>query len=162
MIRSRRRVYKYCKEINSVDNVKKIERLDLSDNLKWEDFFHAVKKSVSNDRFAMNNPGLIAFWTRLGKSVYYLEENDAYIIADFNGENLFIKQIIADHKVPLDVVISSFGNGVKNVALGFTPYDVAEYSAAEFKLDDCTLFILGKDLEIIENEKLMFPILSHA
>jgi hypothetical protein len=32
----------------------------------------------------------------------------------------------------------------------------------EYHKEDCTLFILGKDLEIIENKKLIFPTLSHA
>ncbi len=154
--------YQYSKDIYSINNVKKIQQVDMSDKVKWEDFFNTVNNSVSNDRFTMDNPGLIAFWTRWSSSVYYLVEDDTYIIADVKGDNLFIKQIIANHKVNLETVISSFGNDIKKVILGFTPYDVAGYTIDEYHEEDCTLFILGKDLESIENKKLIFPILSYA
>ncbi|ENK1243827.1 GNAT family N-acetyltransferase [Clostridium botulinum] len=154
--------YQYSKDIYSINNVKKIQQVDMSDKVKWEDFFNTVNNSVSNDRFTMDNPGLIAFWTRWSSSVYYLVEDDTYIIADVKGDNLFIKQIIANHKVNLETVISSFGNDIKKVILGFTPYDVAGYTIDEYQEEDCTLFILGKDLESIENKKLIFPILSYA
>lgn len=154
--------YQYSKEVNLSDKPNKAERLDLSDNLRWDDFFSTVKNSVTNDRFTMDNPGLIAFWTKLGYSVYYLGEKDAYIIAFVDGENLFLNQIIAKHKVNLEDVISSFGSDIKKVKLGFTPNTKNGYNIEEYHKEDCTLFILGKDLEIIEREKLMFPILSHA
>lgn len=154
--------YQYSKDVYSINNIKKIQQVDISDKVKWEDFFNTVSNSISNDRFTMNNIGLIAFWTRWSNSVYYLAEENTYIIADVKGENLFIKQIIASHKVNLETVINSFGDSIKKVTLGFTPYDATGYNYDEYQHDDCTLFILGKDLERIENNKLMFPTLSHA
>lgn len=154
--------YQYSKDVYSIKNIKKIQQVDISDKVNWEDFFNTVNNCVSNDRFTMNNPGLVAFWTRWSSSVYYLAEEDTYIVADVKGENLFIKQIIASHKVNLETVIDSFGNDIKRVTLGFTPYDATGYTIDEYYEEDCTLFILGKDLESIENKKLIFPILSHA
>ena len=78
------------------------------------------------------------------------------------GENLCINQIIASHKVNLETVISSFGSEIKKVTLGFTPYDENGFTVEELYKEDCTLFVLGKDLENIENKKLIFPDLSHA
>jgi len=158
----RSKEYQYSKDVYSINNIKKIQQVDMSDKVKWEDFFNTVSNSVSNDRFTMNNLGLISFWTRWSSSVYYLAEEDTYIIADIKGENLFIKQIIASHKVNLETVINSFGNDIKKVTLGFTPYDANGYIMYEYHEEDCTLFILGKDLENIENKKLIFPTLSHA
>jgi GNAT superfamily N-acetyltransferase len=154
--------YQYSKDIYSINNVKKIQNANMSDEVKWNDFFNTVRNSISNDRFTMNNPGLIAFWTRWNDCVYYLAEQEAYIIADVKDDNLYIKQIISSHKVDLEEVISSFGDGIKKVTLGFTPYDVTGYTINEHHEDDCTLFSLGKDLECIETKKLMFPTLSHA
>jgi hypothetical protein len=134
----------------------------MSDKVKWEKFFNTARNSVNNHRFTMNNLGLIAFWTRWSSSLYYLADEDAYIIADVKGEKLFVKQIIASHKVNLETVINSFGNDIKKVTLGFTPYDATGYTIDEYQGADCTLFILGKDLESIENKKLIFPTLSHA
>lgn len=159
---TRSKEYQYIKDVYSINNIKKIQQVDMSDKVKWEDFFNTVSNSVSNDRFTMNNLGLIAFWTRWSSSVYYLAEEDTYIIADVKGENLFIKQIIASHKVNLETVINSFGNDIKKVTLGFTPYDATGYTLDEYHKEDCTLFILGKDLDSIENNKLIFPTLSHA
>lgn len=158
----RSKEYQYSKDVYSINNIKKIQQVDMSDKVKSKAFFNTVSNSISNDRFTMNNLGLIAFWTIWSSSVYYLAEEDAYIIADAEGENLFIKQIIAGHKVNLETVINSFGNDIKNVRLGFTPYDAAGYIIDEYHEEDCTLFILGKDLENIENKKLIFPTLSHA
>lgn len=154
--------YQYSKDIYSINNAKRIKQVNISDKAKWEDFMSTVNNSVSNDRFTMNNPGLIAFWTRWSSSVYYLAEENTYVIADVKGEKLFIKQIIANHKVNLETVISSFGSEIKKVTLGFTPYDGNGYKVDEFHEEDCTLFILGNDLENIENKKLIFPTLSHA
>lgn len=154
--------YQYSKDIYPINSVKKIEQINMDDKANWNDFFSTVKNSISNDRFTMNNPELIAFHTKWSNSVYYLAEEDTYIIAEINGENLFIKQIIASHKVNLETIISSFGSEIKKVTLGFTPYDGNGYAVDELHKEDSTLFILGIDLENIENKKLMFPTLSHA
>lgn len=154
--------YQYSKNICSVDNVNKAEHVDISDKENLRRFLEAVENSTSNDRFTMDNVGLIAFWTIGSKLVYYLPEEDAYIIASVKDKNVFIHQIIADHKVSLEKAISSFGSGIKNVTLGFTPYECCGYDVKELHEEDTTLFILGKDLENIERQKLMFPTLSHA
>lgn len=158
----RSKEFQYSKDVYLKNNIKKIQKVDMSDKVNWRDFLSTVSSSVSNDRFTMNNPGLIAFWTRWSSSVYYLAEEDTYIIADVKGENLFIKQIIASHKVNLETVINSFENDIKKVTLGFTPYDAVGYTIDEYHKEDCSLFILGKNLESIENKKLIFPTLSHA
>lgn len=157
--------YQYSKEVYSLNNVKKIEHIDMEDKANWTKLFDAAKNCVSNSRFFMeNNLGLITFWTTGSRSgsVYYLQEEEAYIIAKAKEEKLFIHQIIASHKVNLETVISSFGSEIKKVTLGFTPYNEAGYTREELQEEDCTLFVLGKDLENIERKKLMFPTLSHA
>ena len=156
--------YKYSKRIYSISNEAKAEHIDMSDKANREFVLDAIENSVSNDRLTMDNIDLIAFWITGDKndSVYYLPEEKAYIIADVNEETLFIHQIIADHKVDLENVIHSFGSKIQKVTLGFTPYDEHGYSVEEFHEEDCTFFILGKDLENIEKKKLRFPTLSHA
>ena len=154
--------YQYSKVISPVDNVRKVEHIDMNDKTNQKNFFDAVEKSVENDRFTMNNEGLIAFWTVGSKLVYYLAEENAYIIARVKEGDLFIHQIAADHRVSLEKIISSFGSEIKKVTLGFTPYDKGGYTINELHERDSTLFILGKDLKSIEKKKLMFPTLSHA
>lgn len=156
--------YQYSKQVCSINNKKEVLRIDMSDKANWGDFFDTVKNSISNDRFTMDNLGLIAFWTTgyLNDKVYYLPNEYSYIIADVKKDNLFIYQIISAHKINIDKIISSFGSEIKKVTLGFTPYCSDGYIVEELHEDDCTLFILGKELENIERKKLTFPTLSHA
>jgi len=48
------------------------------------------------------------------------------------------------------------------VGLGYTPVHKEEYLGREHKEEDCTMFIIGEDLTCMEEEKMMFPVLSHA
>lgn len=156
--------YQYSKSIDSISNINKIKRVDMSDKTNWKGLFDTAKNSASNDRFTMDNLGILAFYVTgfMNESVYYTDEQDAYIIADVEEKDLFIHQVIARHKVDLEKVISSFGSGIKNVTLGFTPNDANGYNIEELHIKNCTLFILGKDLESIANKRLIFPTLSHA
>lgn len=156
--------YQYSKTIYSANNENTIQHVNMDDKANWSKLLDAVKCSMVNDRLVMDNPELFAFWTTgcLRNNVYYLAEEDIYIIADVKEDNLFIYQTVANHKINLEKIISSFGCGIKEVTLGFTPYESNGYSVEELHEEDCTLFILGKDLEHIEKKKLMFPVLSHA
>lgn len=157
--------YQYSKNVDFMNGIKKIEHIDMTDKRSRESLIKAVDESVSNGRFTVDNPDLIAFWVTGWRSdlVYYLPEGDTYVIAEVKEKNVFIHQIIANHnRVNLDIVISSFGSGTKKVILGFTPYVTNGFKEEELHEGDCTLFILGKDLQNIENKKIMFPTLSHA
>lgn len=95
----------------------------------------------------------------VGRKGAFGELLKAYVIAETDEENLFIHNVFADSQIELDEIISSFGDGIKNVTLGFVPKDVSGYEVKELKEDDTTLFVSGFSLE---NKKLMFPTLSHA
>ena len=53
--------------------------------------------------------------------IYYIKEQDVYVIAEIDGQSLFIHDIIADHIIDLDSVFQAFGSDIKKVTLGFTP-----------------------------------------
>jgi hypothetical protein len=127
-------------------------------------FLDTIKNNAGNSRFSMDNFGLTSFWTMgpLSDSIYYYADEDAYIIADVEGENLNLYEIISAVRVDLEKIISSFGSTISKVTLGFTPYDMDGYDVEELHEEDCTFFYLGKDLENIEKKRLMFPVLSHA
>lgn len=57
---------------------------------------------------------------------------------------------------------ASFGEAVKEVVLEYTPAHKETFLVREHKEEDCTLFILGEDLERVEGEQMMFPVMSHA
>lgn len=153
--------YQYTKTICSNSNIE-VEKIDMLNLLNRERFLSYVKDSISNDRFTMDNWGLIAFYLLNGQSIYYLAKEDVYILANVESEKLFIHQVISKHRINLDTVINAFGSKIREVKLGFTPHDTSGYEVKVYAEEDCTLFILGCDLTQIEQKKLMFPTLSHA
>jgi GNAT superfamily N-acetyltransferase len=156
--------YQYSKKTNMKNVKEHIVHVNIVDQLSRQRFLDTIKNNAGNSRFSMDNFGLTSFWTMgpLSDSIYYYADEDAYIIADVEGENLNLYEIISAVRVDLEKIISSFGSTISKVTLGFTPYDTDGYDMEELHEEDCTFFYLGKDLENIEKKRLMFPVLSHA
>lgn len=155
--------YEYSKCVDSSNYKKTVELVTLADLERQNHFFGLAKQDIYNGRFIMDNIGILAFYTvAIDSSVYYLKEENAYIIAEIDKDILYLQQIISDHLVNLDVVISSFGSEFHQVVLGFTPLERGGYEIKERKEEDTTLFIMGEDLREIAKKQLMFPVLSHA
>ncbi|MBP3904893.1 GNAT family N-acetyltransferase [Turicibacter sp.] len=153
--------YQYIKSICSTSS-QEVEQIDMSIQSNRDCFLNIVKNSTINERFTTDNWGLIAVYLLFGQPVYYLAKEEAYILANVEKEKLFIHQIVTKHEVNLESIIHAFGSEIQEVRLGFTPVKSSGYEVKEVEEDDCTLFILGKDLKEIEKKKLMFPTLSHA
>ncbi|MCI9078228.1 MAG: GNAT family N-acetyltransferase [Lachnospiraceae bacterium] len=118
-----------------------------------------------NDRMYMDkNPGLYQFWMAEGfwERIYYIPEKGAYVAADMEGKVLHIYQVFGKKYIETRRLAKSFGEGVEEVVTGYTPVCKEEFQIREHKEEDCTLFIMGEDLQRIEKDKIMFPVLSHA
>ena len=90
---------------------------------------------------------------------------DCFIVAETEGDTLFLQSIISENQVALSDVLQRVRGEYHKRQLGFTPalkdMDICvaeQYDGA----DDYRLFYLGKELKSIEKEKLYFPKLSHA
>lgn len=151
-----------------------IHKINMSDAKACEKFYEAVNESYnSNDGFYMcNNLGLYQFWlaSEFKNSIYHVPEMDAYVVADKNGSSLMINQIFSKKKLDFEQLAVSFsyvgdvtdGNRIEEIKFGFTPIDKADYEVRGHKEEDCTLFIIGEELEKLLGEKMMFPVMSHA
>lgn len=145
-----------------------VEKVDLSEcaaAVKLYATINACDGANLNDGFAMcENLGLYQFWLAadFDESVYYVPEVDCYVLADVDGEILHIHQIVGKQELDVDRFAAAFGKTVAEVKLHFTPLKKENYEISIHKEEDCTLFILGDDLQIVEREKLMFPEISHA
>ena len=95
-------------------------------------------------------------------SVYYHKDSDTFIIAEVENDTLFIHNIFSCSQDTVDAVTKLFGEDLKKVTLGFTPQDTETYTVREFHEDDCTFFIRGEQLQIMEEHKLRIPSLAHA
>lgn len=131
----------------------------------WRLLESAMENNVFQGSFDMTgNSGLILFYVTkfMRESVYYHSPTETYVIADRDEEKLFIHNVFSASLTELDEVIELFGSGIRHVTLGFVPLDAAKYEVTEVHEEDCTLFIKGSALEILEQEKLRIPSLSHA
>ena len=95
-------------------------------------------------------------------NVYFVESENAYVVAEVDGTELLLTAIYAEQVVDLDKVIAAFGNEIEEVKLGFTPLEDSGFETIPYKEEDCTLFLKGNAWEAYRKDKLRFPELSHA
>lgn len=139
--------------------------VSMSDKQNWKVIEEAVMKSVSNSALEMKrNPELIMFYLTqfMQENVYYIESLNAYVVAEIDEHELTLSQIFASETVDLDKVFQAFGKEINHVTLEFTPLNPESYVQTEITNPDDTLFVMGKDVELFEKQKVMIPVLAHT
>lgn len=166
--------YEYYMPYENNENINSyaIEKIDISNQEQCERLYDSIKKySINpnkpnqNDGMYMSeNLGLFQFWIAAGygDQIYYLPELEIYVIAALNENTLHVHQIFGKEAVDFTHLAKSFGKRINEIVLGYTPARKEQFEVREHKEEDCTLFILGNDLERIVRDKMMFPLLSHA
>lgn len=149
----------------------RLEKTDPADTAQQERFFEAVRREAEsaavneNDGFYMReNLGLYQFWTisGYGNSIFFLPEEQAYVLADKQEHRLLIHQVIGRQPLDYSRLAASFGAGVTEVVFGYTPACRESLTCHPYREEDCTLFVLGRDPDRVERDRLHFPALSHA
>lgn len=156
--------YQYSKQV-SIHEEKKVKQVPMKEKKDWKQFEHIIEKSVNNSKFGMiKNVNLIMFYITkfMWENVFYIEEQNTYVIAETEGENLLIHNVFSETPADLDRVIRAFGEEIKHVTLGFVPQDTEHYIISKIQEEDTTLFVKGKGFNEFEQDKIMFPTLSHA
>lgn len=161
---TKKKEYMHRKNVSNEDLIKAVPvQVDLPESRKALEL--AVNKSVINGAFEMiNNPGLLMFHltTSMKNSIYYIENSKTYAIARLWKGRLHLHQVFSENQVDIEEIIKSFGSEVKEVSLGFTPLNPEGYERFETDQPDTTLFVRGKDFTHFNEEKKIFPTLSHA
>ncbi len=156
------REYSYGVTVRAAEPYR-IEKADMSDEKTSAHFYDVLARDGGRyGGFSMvGNDGLYKFWiaAEYGDSVYFLPELNGYVIADTDGETLFLRQNIGCAPDPHRIAASF---GMARVEYRYTPSDTGGLTCSERKEDDTTLFIMGDDLSCIERGRLMFPEISHA
>lgn len=149
--------------------LEKVDMQDLAQAEKFYDFMRAYKVEDNqlnqNDAMYMSeNVNLFQFWlgAGYGDSVYFIPEMNAYAILEVDGDRVLICQIFGKDEVDILRLAKVAKKDVTEVVLGYTPVHKEKFCVREHKEEDCTLFIIGEDLKCMEEEKMMFPMLSHA
>lgn len=139
--------------------------VSMSKKQNWKDIEEAIMKSVSNSALEMKrNPELIMFYLTqyMQENVYYIEKLNTYVVAEIEENELTLSQVFAPEVIDLDKVYEAFGKEIKHVKLEFTPLNPESYVQTEILDPDDNLFVMGKDVELFEKQKVMIPILAHT
>lgn len=161
---SKRAEFQYFKNVcvTGKNQTTKIPIVNRNDFLLLE---NAIAKSALYSAFShTNNLELVMFYVTkfMQNQVYYIENLNAYVIAEVDGNSLFLHNVFADTYMDLNEIISAFGSDINHVTLGFTPVDTTGYRVKEVLEDDTTLFVRGDFFSQLGNEKIIFPTLSHT
>lgn len=131
----------------------------------WLELEKAMKANTYYNSFDMvDNEGLIMFYITgfMQSNVYYDKNLDAWVIAEVNGEELFIHNVFANKELELDDVIKAFGNDIKTVTLGFAPKNKSDFDVNLVQKIDTNMLVKGDGFNGFSEKKVMIPILSHA
>ena len=156
--------YQYSKEICNTGECQ-FEKISMNCHRDWKKLLDAMEHNVFQCRFSMaGNKGLIMFYVTkfMQECVYYNTESDTYLIAEMDGETIFLHNIFSSTLQSLSDVTVLLGKEIKKVTLGFVPMETDGYTPLEYYEDDCTFFVKGNGMDIFHKEKLRIPSLSHA
>lgn len=140
--------------------------LDPNDAMQRTNYYDTVRHCVENSAFEqMNRFSLQMFYTANLSEVFYAEDIDCYAVIDCRENHLIVKSVICKKRIALRSVIERIPFSYHLLTLGFSPNveDRPLFDAEPFDGgDDYRFFFLGNALNSIENEKLFFPLFSHA
>lgn len=163
--------FKRVKEYSCFKHVKNkfehtsVEKLNMDQQLNRDKLYNLAKHSEVFGRLSMKeNADLVMFYCTsfLKESVYYIQSLDVIAVATYDDHQLQIWDVFGEKTVELDQIIYSLMHTKTNeVLLGFTPHDCSSYNLREIKGND-TLFVQQNKTVLFDDNKLMFPLLSHA
>ena len=156
--------YQYSTQLHNTGTCK-YQHISMNCPAAWQRLKQAMERNVFHGRLDMvGNSGLPFFYVSgfMQECVYYHAPSDTYVIAEQEGQRLLLHNVFSGTLTELPEVLTLFGEEFRQVTLGFTPADQTAYQVEELHEEDCTFFIKGDALKIIEQEKLRIPSLSHA
>lgn len=131
----------------------------------WKRLVEAIERSVPQGRFELTgNSSLIMFYVTkfMQDHVYALPDQQAYVIAEREGDGLNLFNIFAPQRVEPETVAEAFGGEIRKLSLCFVPWEDSGYEKEVLCREDTTLFVKGDLFAEFERERLRFPDLAHA
>lgn len=156
--------YYHTKKVNNVDE-SNMRKCVMDNPEAWKQLERVMEQNAFRGNFDMvENNGLIMFYVTqfMNEDVYYHEESDTFVVMDVEERSVFIHNIFSTTLNKMDDVLKLLGKEIDSVTLGFTPLNSEVYEVNELKEDDCTFFIRGEEMKILEEKKFRIPSLAHA
>lgn len=131
-------------------------------DLLWRKY----KEGNPFSKFQMvENKVLIDFYCLgfLKEHLYYVREADAIVVAKEEGDMLIVDEVFGGSKATMEFILTAVAKEhTKKIRLGFTPKESLNLTCGLHREEDTTLFVYKGFENLIQNEKVMFPVLSHA
>jgi predicted N-acetyltransferase YhbS len=157
--------YQCTKLISKQNNDGLVKKLDMSNECDRALVYDKANVLSSLAKISMSgNAELIMFYCTLfmNDSVYYIQDYDAVLIANFVEDTIEVLGIFCSEEVSLDKILNYLVNeNIKRVKLYFTPKETDSYIITPLQGED-TLFVLGEDKMLLADNQFMFPTLSHT
>lgn len=160
--------YEAVKTVFSCKTHGVVRKMDITSSADIQLLDRLVRNAVPLfDLSIVNNVSTVMFYCQaLGvfkDNLYYLEGMDVIVVAEYEGENLVVHDVLSATNIDLDVVLDSLVNeNTQNVQLRFIPKNKRSYQIRQYKEEDLTLFVSEKYKHLFENNQLIFPTLSHT
>lgn len=140
-------------------------KLDMDKKEDSEILKQCYQKSNPFSAFPMkDNYGLLMFYCGgpMKDCVYYSKEKGVVCIAIEKEDTLFCYEIFGGDTCSMEEILSGvISPGTEKIVLGFTPKETKGTTCLQLDSED-TLFILSGKENIFMENKVMFPLLSHA
>lgn len=158
--------YQYLRRIHCKNSKPAAKKVDMDENSNQLLFAHKVNKAKDIADLSMrDNIGLVMFYCTafMKNNIYYIAEYDAYVVAEFSDDILYLQDYFCESDISAEEIVAKMSsNSIKNVVLGFTPKSKTNFEINLLKQKDVSLFVCENDRKHFQQNKIMFPIISHA
>ncbi len=136
----------------------------MSTQADWDRFLLEKRRLRSAARLKLDADGLLMFYLSqfMQNTVYYLQEEDTYIIAGCEEDTLTVYDVFSPGKADLHALLSRLPLRAAEVCLAFPPEDPSGFSLQPYREPDTTLFLLGEAIRRDLAQIGAFPALCHA
>lgn len=157
--------YEHFCSVKKIFKSEKFEKLEMDKQADRDKLYDYAKNSKGFGKLSMNeNADLVMFdcISFLKDSVYYSKSLDVIAVATVKENQLQLWDVFGRELVELDKILGSLADSRTNeIVFGFTPLDCGAYQSREIMGKD-VLFIQKDKARIFDENKLMFPLMSHA
>lgn len=156
--------YKYSKKVQ-IDIERTAKQVLINSDESRINLEAAIHASLAqSDLWLSNQMELTMFYVTsfMEDKVYYVESQEAFVISELEGSTLELLGVFASREVDLDQIIQAFGNEVKEVVLGFVPFNKEGFEKEELLKDDSTFFVKGDCFKVMEQDGLRIAELAHT
>lgn len=165
--------YKDLLKLEVRDNLKNTDfiKLDMSCKKNRQLLFELYMQGNMFSKYYMcDNFDLFMFYCTqfLDNNIYYSKKYNVSVICEFDVDDLICYEIIGQTDYNMLDILYNFitcnnKNSVSNIVFGFTPAKICDImNFSKINQEDTTNFIFNNKDNFIEEEKLMFPLLSRA